>query len=528
MKKKSNPVNRYSALALAVSLLAFGTAQATWIKTYGTANADFGASIPSSQGGYYISVNSIPASASTKPSVLLSKLNASGKLLWTKKITTGAYDSFFISELSNGRLLINGTTQASSSGASNAVWAEYTVNQSTGALTKVFSKAYKGSGDDDLFLTEDSSGALWGQGSTTSFEGTTGNSDMIIAKINSNTGVPIWSSVLNYDFDDSVAGFLPKGNQFILAANAGNSDGSSQKILLGLLDSQGLPVSGSFKKYGGTGISSAVGLKAIANGNYLLYGVNRTSSTNQNSSAFIIKLNSSLGVVWSKQYNAGTDAGFDITEINENSNGTFTVNGFVRTPVYFTQGGIKILLYQETHPATMQISSAGAVLSKKSFEYQEMDSATFYKNTGGNYLLSGQTMKFDLSGQNSGNVDMLYGNFSSSVSPVWVKTFGAANVESGFISAKSGGYRLSGSTNSWGTGNYDVLSGELDANGDVPGCPEIKEVTMTQTTPTITAANLSWTPQAVTLTRKGAISNANITLTVSNSTALKVKTVCAN
>ena len=105
-----------------------------------------------------------------------------------KKSLRGAYDNFFISELGNGRLLIHGTTQASSSGATNAVWAEYTVNQSTGALTKVFSKTYKGSGDDQLFLTEDSSGALWGQGSTTSFEGTTGNSDMILAKINSSTG----------------------------------------------------------------------------------------------------------------------------------------------------------------------------------------------------------------------------------------------------------------------------------------------------------------------------------------------------
>lgn len=528
MKNKPNRVNRYSVLALAVSLLSVGAAEAAWIKTYGTANADFGATMPSSQGGYYLSLNSIPSSTSTKPSALIAKLNTAGKPLWTKKITSGAYDNLFISELGNGRLLLHGTTQASSSGATNAVWAEYTVNQSTGALTKVFSKTYKGSGDDDLFLTEDSTGALWGQGSTTSFEGTTGNSDMIIAKINPSTGVPIWSSVLNYDFDDSVAGFIPKGNQFILAANTRNSDGSSQKIVLGLLDSQGLPVSGSFKKYGGTGISSAIGIKAIANGNYLLYGVNRTSNTNQNSSGFIIKLNSSLGIVWSKQYNAGTDAGFDITEINENSNGSFTVNGFVRTPVYFTQGGIKFLLYQESHPASMQISSAGAVQSKKSFEYQAMDTATFYKSTNGNYLLSGQTMDFDLTGQSNGNVDMLYGNFSSSVSPVWVKTFGAAKSESGFISAKSNGYRLSGSTNSWGAGSYDVLSGDLDTNGDVPGCPEIKEVTMTQTTPTITAANLGWTPQAVNLIRKGAISNANITLTVSSSTALKVTTVCTN
>lgn len=528
MKRKPNLVNRYSTLALAVSLLACGVAEATWIKTYGTQNADFGATIPSTQGGYYLSINSIPASSSTKPSPLISKLNATGKPLWTKKITTGAYDSFFISELGNGRLLLHGTTQASTSGASNAVWAEYTVNQSTGALTKVFSKAYKGSGDDSLFLTEDSTGALWGQGSTTSFEGTTGNSDMIVAKINPSTGVPIWSSVLNYDFDDSVAGFIPKGSQFILAANAQNQDGSSQKIVLGLLDSQGRPVSGSFKKYGGSGINSAIGIKAIANGNYLLYGSSRTSNTNQNSTIFIIKLNSNLAVVWSKKYNAGADAGLDVTEINENSNGSFTVNGFVRTPVYFTQGGIKILLYQEMHPATLQISSAGAIQSKKSFEYQAMDTATFYKSANGNYLLSGQTMDLDLSGQSSGNVDMLYGNFNSSVSPNWVKTFGAAKSESGFLSARSGGYRLSGATNSWGAGNYDVLSGELDANGDVPGCPDIKEVTMTQTTPTITASSLGWTAQAVTLTRKGAISSADIALTVTNSTAIKVTTVCTN
>ncbi|MDO9104371.1 MAG: hypothetical protein Q7U57_05360 [Methylovulum sp.] len=522
--KKINPSTRISTLALAFSVLAAGPAQAEWIKSYGTKNSEYGSVMPTSQDNYYLSMLSAASSANAKPATLFSLLNANGVPTWAKKITTGAYDSFFLSELGNGRILLQGTTQTTATGPGDAVWAVYNVNRTTGALSPVFKKTYTGKGDDLLGITEGSSGVLWGTGSTTSFSQDGKGTDMIVAKINASTGAPDWSKVYHYDYKDSITAFIPKGNQFILLANAQSANSGSQKILIGLLNNLGVPVAGSFKKYGGNGLNTAVNIKAISGGNYLVYGRNQASLTDSNSTVFVMKLNANLGYVWGKQYAAGSDQGLDIHSINENANGSLTFTGSLKTTIYFDQGGFHIPLYTELHPAAIELSSAGAVTSGKSFEHQEMDSAQFDKNADGSYLLGGQTMAFDLSNPN-GNVDALYGQFNASIAPSWVKTLAGAKVDIGFIKPRSVGYSLSGATNSWGAGNMDVLLGRLDANGDVPGCAFINDIAMTETTPTISASDLNWQAQAAALVKKGAITQADININVTKAT-ITATTVC--
>lgn len=511
----------FSTLALAFSLVSSGAAQAEWIKSYGTKNNEFGSVASSSQGGYYLSMLSAPLANNSKSVALLSLLNANGDPSWTKKVTSGAYDNFFLGELSDGRMLLQGTTQATANGSGDAVWALYNVNRTTGALSPVFRKIYKGKGDDFLSITQDNQGALWGTGSTTSFSQDGKGTDMLLAKLNANNGVPVWSKAYHYDYDDSIAAFIPKGNNFILLANAKNSGGNSQKVLLGQLNSLGNPVLGSFKKYGGAGINTAISIKPISQGNYLVYGTNQTSMIDNNSTVFVMKLNSKLNYLWGKKYAANPDEGLSISDINENANGSFTLTGNVRTPIYFSG----FPLYTAQHPMVMQLSSTGAGSAAKSFEYQEIDSGSFSKNADGTYRLDGQTMAFDLSGAGIGDIDALYGHFSANIAPDWIKTLGGSKIDMGFISPQSGGYRLSGSTSSWGAGNMDVLAGKLDADGDVPGCPHIKEVSMTQATPKINVSNLNWQPQNAALVKKGAISATDTTFNVT-SAAITVTAVC--
>jgi len=523
--KKAKCSTPFSTLALALSLLACGAAQAEWIKSYGTKNSEYGSAKPSSQGGYYLSMQSTPSGGNSKPVALLSLLNANGDPAWTKKITTGNYDSFLLSELSSGRILLQGTTQQSATSPGNAVWAVYNVNRATGALSPVFSKTYKGKGDDLLAVTQDSSGVLWGTGSTTSFSQDGKGTDMILAKFDANTGSPAWSKVYRYDYKNSIAAFIPKNNQFILLTNTQNTGADSQKILLGLLNNLGVPAAGSFKKYGGNGVNTAIGIKAISGGNYLVYGSNQTTAADQNPTIFAMKLDSNLNYVWGKKYAAGSDQGLTISDINENANGSLTFSGNLKTTVYFDQGGFHIPLYTSQHPAVMQISSTGAFISGKSFEYQELDSGDFSKNADGSYLLGGQTMAFNLSGGGAGNIDALYGHFSADVEPDWIKTLGGSKIDIGSIRPQSGIYELSGATSSWGAGNLDVLAGKLDANGDVPGCSYISEVSMTETALNISAVDLNWQAQAAVLVKKGAISSANIALKVTTA-AITATNVC--
>ena len=513
-------VKRSSTLALAFSLLACGAAQAEWIKSYGTINNEFGSVTPSPKGGYYLSAVSTPKASGSKSVALFSLLNLNGKPLWTKKITSGAYDFFSLSELSDGRVLLSGITKLSASGLNNPVWAVYNVNRTTGALSPVFRKTYNGKADDQLFITQDSQGILWGTGTTTSFSLDGKGTDMIVAKINPTTGAPVWSKVYHNNYRDSIAAFIPKGDKFILLANAG-PNANNQKILLGLLNNLGAPVAGSFKQYGGTGINSAINIKPISGGNYLVYGVNKTSATDQNSTIFVIKLSANLSYVWGKKYAAGSDQSLSISDISQNADGSFTLTGSLTTTIYFSGFPVGA----ENHPNAIKISSTGTIISSKSFEYQEMDTANFSKNPDNSYLLSGQTMAFDLSGGSVPNLDALYGHFSTDFAQDWVKTLGGSSFDMGFVTPEATGYRLSGSTSSWGAGNMDVLAGKLDANGDVPGCPHISEVSMIETAPKITVSNLNWQAQAATLVKKGAITNTDITLNVTDGT-IKATNVC--
>lgn len=526
--KQAKRIIPLSALTLAISVFAGGTAHAEWIKSYGTQNSEFGSVMPSSQGGYYLSMLSAPTTSGSKPSALLSLLNNNGNPSWTKKVTTGAYDTFFLNELSNGRILLQGTTQQSSDGPGNAVWAIYNVNRTTGALSPVFRKTYKGKGDDQLFITQDSQGVLWATGSTTSFSQDDKARDMILAKIDANTGIPAWSKVYHYGYDDSVVAFIPKGTKFILLANIQTADAGSGKILLGQLNNLGVPVSGSFKEYGGNGLNSAINIKPISGGNYLVYGKHQNSRDDQNPTLFVMKLNSSLGYVWGKSYTAGADQGMYITDVNENADKSLTLTANLNTTLYIDVGGMHIPFGASSHPTAIQLSAAGVVTSTKSFEYQGVDSASLSRTDNGDYLLGGQTSdSIDPTKPVIPETDMLYGHFNATMAPTWVKTLGGQGIDSGFIRPQSTGYWLSGTTLSWGAGYMDVLAGKLDANGDVPGCKAINEVSMIETTPLITAGNLGWQGQAATLVKKGAITNTDITLNVTNS-SFKTTNVCSN
>jgi len=527
--KKTQRNTSLPTLALAFSLLAANGVQAEWIKSYGTKGVEFGTTLaPSPKGGYYLSAISESAASFSKSAALLSLLNDKGNPIWTKKITTGAYDTFYLSELNNGRILLQGTTQVND-GPGNAVWAVYNVNRATGALSPVFKKTYKGKGDEQLIITQDSQGVLWGTGTTTSFSSNGRSMDMVLAKIDANTGLPAWSKVYHYGYDDSIVAFIPKGDNFILLADSQTATADSKKILLGQLNKLGVPVSGSFKEYGGAGLRiNALNIKPISGGNYLVSGTLENSLSDKYPRLFVMKLNSNLGYVWAKSYAGVSDQGLHTAEVNENADKSLTLTTRLDTALYINIGGQPFPFGALAHPTVIKLSSDGAVISTKSFEYKEVDSSRLSRIANGDYLLGGFTSDaIDPNKPAEPQVDMLYGRFNATTAPNWVKTLGGQRLDSGFINPKSTGYLLSGETMSWGAGNMDVLVGDLDANGDVPGCSHIKEVAMTETAPKITDTNLNWQPKAASLIKKGSITAADIVLNVTNG-AITTTNICSH
>jgi hypothetical protein len=517
----------FSKLALVLALCLGSSAQADWIKAYGTSNMDIGIVTPAATDGYFLSLSTSSLNKNTKSLSLLSKLDSNGDPEWTKQITTGNYDHFYLSQTSDHRILLQGDTRQTTSSALNSVLALFDIDSASGQLTPVFSKVYK-KGASHLSFMQDDQGVLWGLGSIVTSGQTGKGSDMILANINAKNGIPNWSKVFHYSTVDSVRSILSKGQNYILVANS-HATPNNQKILIGLLNKTGEPVSGSFNEYAGTGLNEVMAIKAIAGGNYVLYGTSKVSNTSSKASIFVLKLDANLKALWEKNYSAGTDQGFIAPSVDENADGTLTITSQLMTTDKIAVPGLPgmTIPMPSTHPAVIKLSADGAVISAKTLAYQN-DTAFFTKNTDSSYLISGQTMTMDfMSPSTAGNSNILYGQFTADLSPVWTKTFGGTKTDMGGIISQGNGYNLFGSTMSWGAGNIDVLAGQLDANGDVANCDFIKEVDMLENALTVKAENLNWTPKSATLTKKGVISSSNITLNVSDGQLTTTK-VCGN
>lgn len=518
----------FSNLALILSLCLSSSVQADWVKAYGTSNMDIGSVTPTATDGYFLSLSTSPSNKDAKSFNLISKLDGNGDPEWTKQITTGNYDHFYVSQTSDHRLLLQGDTRQTVSSAPTSVLAIFDMDSVSGQLTSVFSKTYKKTASHLSFIQDDQ-GVLWGLGSSVTSGQTGKGSDMILANINTKSGVPNWSKVFHYSTVNSVRGILSKGQNYILVANS-QATPSNQKILIGLLNKTGEPVAGSFNEYAGVGMNEVVAIKAIAGGNYVLYGTSKVSTISTNASIFVLKLDANLKPLWKKSYSAGADQGFIAPSVDENADGTLTVTNNLMTMDKIAVPGVPgmTIPMPSTHPAAIKLSADGSVISAKTFAYQS-DTAFFTKNTDSSYLISGQTMTLDfMSPSTAGNSNILYGQFTADLSPIWTKTFGGTKMDTGGISSQGNGYRLVGSTMSWGAGNMDVLVGQLDSNGDVAKCDFIKDIDMLETALTVKAENLNWTPKAADLTaKKGLIAVSNTALNVSDAQLTTTK-ICGN
>jgi len=492
-----------------------GDALALWAKTFGTSWNEMGSVLgPTSGGGYYLAAQSTDTSGTGKKYLLLSRLNGSGSVQWSKKIYLEDYDTLTAIELADGKFLITGMTQTSQSGQSDVLWAKFNVNASTGAFTPIFQKAYKGSGDDSLgFGIWEDGDIKVGTGATNSFSGDPNDEDMMIAKVNPSNGNIEWSKVFHHSTKDQSPSLIEVSDGYILCANVANSDYSEQHILVAKLNSTGVPQ--WVKLFGGTGVNAA-SMRQISGGNFLLIGTAKADKDTYYTDTILIKINGSGNYVWGKRYAGNGVEGPEPYDIEENTDGSFILNGVIMHTTTF-----------RWHPFVMKLTSTGGIQWKKRLTIGDSDTVSFIKRADGTYLLSGVTMTY--SPLDPGNI--VYGKFDSNFNKIWLKTFGGTGFESGGFYEASGQFFLFGGTTSFGLGAAGALApmvfsmGVMDAfgiivdsNGDLPGCQYLKDISHTEDTPTITPSDLGWTPTDTSLTPRGTLSASDVTLKIESVT----------
>ena len=482
-----------------------GDANALWSKTFGTSWDETGNIVPATGGGYYLSMISIDPSGGSERYHLFSKLDSSGAVQWTKKIYIADYDTLVISELEAGSLFVQGETRTSATGPTDIVLAKFTID-SSGNFTPAFQKKFSGSGNDSMIFWSSGSGQILGTGTTQSGS----DQDMWLMNVNPSTGNPALNKVFHYSSDNSAPDLLEISGGYIFSASIANASSGGDDILVAKLDSSFAPVWA--KVYGGTGVNSAA-IHKISGENYLLVGTTKdTDPLHFATDIIVIKIDGSGNILWGKKY-ASSDIK-DAQLVFENTDGSLILSGAI--------GAITDLSTFQSHILLMELTSGGDIAWQKKLKMSDSDLGVFTRQDDGTYLLSGSTFSISTS-----DFNILFGKFDSDFNKQWLRTFGGSGREIGLFFEVSGQYILpGGGTDSFGAGGMDAFAIILDSNGAYPGCSYINDITLTEEGTSLTATDLLWTPNSVTLTERTAPSSSDVTLNVLNAT-IATADICA-
>ncbi|MEM4720705.1 MAG: choice-of-anchor D domain-containing protein [Candidatus Methanomethylicaceae archaeon] len=491
----------FTLLSIVFVLSFFSTdALALWAKRFDTGWNDAGGIWPTSDGNYYLWSMSSDPSGSGKKYLIFSKLNASGTVQWAKKVYKGDYDELIIIEQDDG-FFVTGTTRTSKDGPKDIIWAKF-----NSSFNQLYGKLFGGSRDDDVGFEKTNDGGWIGTGRTNSY-GPEDDQDILILKLDSSGNLQ-WSKVFHHGLDDGSAQILELSNGYMLCASVANTTSGGEDILVAKLNSSGSPQ--WVKLYGGIGINNAV-IHEISGGNFLLWGTTQADVMSFDTDIILIKIDGSGNIVWAKKY--GSSKLEIVNNVLENPDGTFLLNGSVGDIFSFNYD---ILL--------MKLDSTGNILWQKALGGSGFDVAGLEKTSDGNYFILGTTSSF---GSNPySDYDILFAKLSSldPVSFLWQKRFGGTGFESGGAVEFQNKYFITGSTDSFGASNIDVMGVILDSSASYPEC-YINDVTLTQSNPEVTVSNLSWTATPTSLTERTAGTASNITLNVVNTT-INVYDIC--
>jgi len=303
----------------------------------------------------------------------------------------------------------------------------------------IFEITYPGahsSAGNDVIMTSDGSYLITGSKQSTSANG---SRDVYLLKVD-NKGAVLWEKTFGGVGIDYGAALLelPGGGYLIGGSSSSFGDGNDDYYLI-KTDSLGITVWEKTYDAGGRDLGASICL--TSDGGYLLIG---DSSGN----IYIIKVDSGGGIVWDRTF---LDmAGSSIIATADNN---------------FMIAGTKYTIENnefERDAMIMKINSNGIPVWTKTFGIEQSRARSINPTSTGGYIAAGYTQ-----GSASDIREMYLINIDSNGNTIWIRNFGGdSNDYSDSVAQTSdGGFILTGSTDSFGAGKFDVYLVKVDQGG---------------------------------------------------------------
>jgi hypothetical protein len=331
--------------------------------------------------------------------------------------------------------------------------------------TITFEKTFGGREDDKGYsVIETKDGGYVIVGFTKSFGEVKG--DVYLIKIDQK-GDKMWEKTFGgeeLDFGKSV--IETKDGGYIIAGTTFSFGSGGDDVYLIKTDSNGRKI--WEKTFGGYGFDSGSSVIETTDGGYIVVGKTAPFLSN-NFDVYLIKVDSNGNKVWERTFGGeGYDSGNSVIETKD---GGYLIAGLtesfgmgkVELPHWLAKESQSLFLLGKADIYLVKTDSKGNKIWEKTFGGFRNDSAKCVIETkDGGYIIVGVTTSLGKDG-----TDIYLIKTDSLGNRIWEKTFGGKGNDDGrsVIETNDGGYLITGWTESFGKGRWDVYLIKTDSNG---------------------------------------------------------------
>jgi len=257
---------------------------------------------------------------------------------------------------------------------------------------------------------------------------------------------------------------------YIISGTVGSS-GSSNGIDVYLLKLNTNGIKLWSKKLGGAADDVSTCIRQTSDGGYVSLGCTNSFGAG-NTDIYLVKTNSNGDTLWTKTYGGpGSDGGTNSRQNLEiTSDNGFIIGSFSNS--FGVNGTDAYLIKTNATGDTLWTKTYGGTGSEVIYNVNQAHD--------GGYIFTGYTNSFG-----AGNNDVYVVKTNALGDTLWTRAFGGINNDLGqsVVEASDKGYLIAGYTNSFGSGNNDVLLIKTDSLGN-SSCNQFNTSSIISSTPT--------------------------------------------